>query len=258
MLSYAGIGSRKTPEDVLCVMTKMARHLESFGWRLRSGGAEGADGAFSKGAKEKTIYRPWPVKREPDAYVIPDRTLDELEVIAREFHPNWKACTKWAKKLHARNVAIVLGEHADHPVDMVIAWTSNGNFEGGTATALRMAKANNIPVMNLGAMDRTGTVRSLKNESMDGNPHAARIDRKTVFGNPFHVGDGQTRERAIQRYCERMAENLEKDAGKWMPLLASLKGRDLYCNCSPKACHGDVLIEGSEMAWKSLLKAINA
>lgn len=48
--SYAGVGSRETPPQVLAVMRSAARVLASRGWILRSGGALGADSAFEAGA----------------------------------------------------------------------------------------------------------------------------------------------------------------------------------------------------------------
>ena len=45
-----GIGSRETPPKVLADMDYIAAELASKGWRLRSGGARGADGAFGNGA----------------------------------------------------------------------------------------------------------------------------------------------------------------------------------------------------------------
>jgi predicted Rossmann fold nucleotide-binding protein DprA/Smf involved in DNA uptake len=43
---YTGVGSRKTPPDVLSLMTRIATHLDSLGKILRSGGAKGADDLF--------------------------------------------------------------------------------------------------------------------------------------------------------------------------------------------------------------------
>jgi predicted Rossmann fold nucleotide-binding protein DprA/Smf involved in DNA uptake len=45
-LTYAGIGSRQTPPDVLRRMTRYAQRLQELGWVLRSGGAAGADTTF--------------------------------------------------------------------------------------------------------------------------------------------------------------------------------------------------------------------
>lgn len=50
MKYYAGIGSRNTPADILDLMTHLARRLDSRGYTLRSGGADGADAAFERGA----------------------------------------------------------------------------------------------------------------------------------------------------------------------------------------------------------------
>lgn len=48
---YAGIGSRNFPAAVLENMTKIAARLEKAGYTLRSGGAGGADTAFSLGVE---------------------------------------------------------------------------------------------------------------------------------------------------------------------------------------------------------------
>ncbi|MFN9909899.1 MAG: hypothetical protein ACK56F_27905, partial [bacterium] len=58
---YAGIGARATPPEVLELMTRLANQMEGEGWRLRSGGARGADAAFEAGVQEpanRAIYLP--------------------------------------------------------------------------------------------------------------------------------------------------------------------------------------------------------
>ena len=59
--TYAGIGSRATPVGVLQDMTVMAGWLARTGWNLASGGADGADTAFARGAPagQRTLYLPW-------------------------------------------------------------------------------------------------------------------------------------------------------------------------------------------------------
>lgn len=61
MNAYAGIGSRKTPKNVLDFMFEIGKELALLGYVLRSGGAEGADSAFEKGADSvkgmKEIYQ---------------------------------------------------------------------------------------------------------------------------------------------------------------------------------------------------------
>ena len=61
--SYAGIGSRSTPIDILFGMRKYASLLEKNGYTLNSGGAQGADTAFFDGvtdAMKTQIFTPWP------------------------------------------------------------------------------------------------------------------------------------------------------------------------------------------------------
>ncbi len=54
---YAGIGSRKTPPEMMSLMTDLAARLEEQGWILRSGGAIGADSAFQLGVKDPDNQR---------------------------------------------------------------------------------------------------------------------------------------------------------------------------------------------------------
>jgi hypothetical protein len=62
------------------------------------------------------------------------------------------------------------------------------------------------------------------------------------FGNPFRIGDGISREDAVNRFQKYFAERIEKDSEFRRRILA-LKGKRLGCFCKPKACHGDVIAE---------------
>lgn len=147
---YAGIGSRKTPNDILLKMTELARMLELCGFTLRSGGARGADTAFEDGVitGRKEIYLPWkdfnnnPSKRYligPDAFKL-----------AKKYHPGWQYCSDAARKFHARNCYQVFGLHLNQPAEFVLCWTPKGDVVGGTGQAIRMARACDIPVFNMG------------------------------------------------------------------------------------------------------------
>ena len=154
---YAGIGSRRTPGPVLAAMTKMAAWLARTGWHLASGGADGADTAFAGGASagQRTLYLPWPGYNGhggPDCRVLSRSALADCMDVAASLHPAWHRCSPAARKLHARNVLILLGAGLDHPVDAVVAFTPDGAVTGGTGMGLRIAAEYGIPVMNLGAM----------------------------------------------------------------------------------------------------------
>ncbi len=156
-LRYAGIGARATPPAVLADMRVMAEWLARTGWHLASGGAAGADSAFASGAPagRRTLFLPWPGYngcRGPDCRVLTPSQLSACLEIAAGLHPAWDRCSSGARKMHARNAAILLSASLDHPVDAVIAWTAGGRVEGGTGMAIRIAEASGIPVLNLGSM----------------------------------------------------------------------------------------------------------
>ena len=82
------------------------------------------------------------------------------------------------------------------------------------------------------------------NKYRDGAPKdAVYIGRPSKWGNPFVMGRGLSREFVIEKYREWLYERpgLIEDAKR------ELAGKDLICYCAPKACHGDVLLEESNV-----------
>ena len=145
---YTGVGSRKTPTNILKIMEAVARKLASEGWVLRSGGALGADRAFEKGSSQKEIF------------YAQDANF-ESKSVAKKFHPAWDRLSEYVKKLHARNAFQVLGRDLKSPSGFLLCWTPDGAIShnertiktGGTGTAISIASANNIPVFNLHRKD---------------------------------------------------------------------------------------------------------
>lgn len=163
-MKYAGIGSRETPHETLNIMCLVGKALANHDWLLRSGGAEGADEAFVMGCEsdvideigeggECEIYLPWSSfqgwdhrGRTPWIY---DEPADEAFDMAAQYHPAWDYLKQGARKLHARNMHIMLGWGLDDPVGLVICWTPNAKVAGGTGQALRVALDLSIPILNL-------------------------------------------------------------------------------------------------------------
>lgn len=148
---YSGIGSRTAPLEVLNKAIQLGKELASKGYILHSGGADGMDSAFEEGCDlvngQKQIFLPWKnFNKNPSKLYNPP---EEAMKMAEQLHPAWFACSYGAKKLHARNIQQVLGEKLDTPVDFVVCWTLSGSLSGGTATAMKLATLNNIPVYNL-------------------------------------------------------------------------------------------------------------
>jgi hypothetical protein len=166
--AYAGVGSRRTPPDVLELMELAALTLRQRNFILRSGHARGADQAFEAGAGYKAeTYLPWPTF-ESDVPVAADfcmpRPAPGAYVIAAEHHPAWPQLSNGAKALHARNSHQILGRGLGDPVRFVICWAplgAAGRTAGGTGQAIRVAEARGIPVFNLvndGDMKRVATL----------------------------------------------------------------------------------------------------
>lgn len=182
MLSYAGIGSRKTPEDARELIHEIAIQLNKMGWILRSGGADGADTFFEEAATRKEIFLPWkgynnrptaPIsfRVEPSPKVSGKLTdsysmyfqgpTQEAIDLAEEQIAGYRDRKQGVRKLLARNMHQVLGENLDSPVECVICWTPDGKICGGTAYAIHLAKSRDIPVYNLA---KTGDVDRLKSK----------------------------------------------------------------------------------------------
>ncbi len=138
---YTGVGSRETPPNILNIMTELAKKLAIEGWTLRSGGAQGADSAFERGAD--LVYGPKEIYR-------PDQANKAAFDMAATVHPAWHRCSDFAKKLHARNCFQVLGYGLNSPSSFLVCWTLNGGDIGGTRTAIVLARINGVEVLNLG------------------------------------------------------------------------------------------------------------
>lgn len=162
-LILTGVGSRETDQLGMERMAKIAKVFSKKGFILRSGGAKGADSAFEDNWKgEKEIYLPWngyEGKYISKGYIVPVIT-PEHEALAASVHPAWERCSPGARKMHSRNTCQVLGVHLDTPATLLVCWTVNGEYRGGTAVAMRIADMYNIPIYNLGAPDGLERLRA--------------------------------------------------------------------------------------------------
>ena len=150
--SYAGIGSRETPVNVLGYMRSCAAQLERLHYTLRSGGASGADTAFANGCTAKTIFR------------ANDATPDAIKTV-KVFHPAPHLLTPFVTKLHARNAMILLGADLNDPVQFVLCWTPGGRVTGGTGQGLRIALHHKIPIVNMATPGWQSLLTSLTSSS---------------------------------------------------------------------------------------------
>lgn len=80
--------------------------------------------------------------------------------------------------------------------------------------------------------DNTRTVHWRK------EPYDIDIRRPAKWGNPFRIGEDGTRSEVIEKFRQWVILQPEL-----MNDLEELRGKRLGCWCSPKPCHGDVLID---------------
>lgn len=149
---YTGVGSREIPNEIFNRFIEIAAKLATSGYILRSGGADGSDSAFELGCDsvsgKKEIYLPWPNFNGNTSKLC--RVSQEAKDIAAKIHPVYGHLSRPVKLLHGRNVYQVLGDTLNKPSDFLLCYTKNGEVVGGTATAIKLALMNNIPVYNFG------------------------------------------------------------------------------------------------------------
>jgi hypothetical protein len=155
VLTYAGIGARATPVDLIKKLSYIAKRLEHQWFHLLTGGADGADTAFLAGTQFFTVFMPSHYFKQRisnrvefiDCSGLPN--WNEAIQLAHEHHYNSKLLNEFSLKLVARNAYCILGLDLKTPVDFVLCWTPNAKLVGGTAQALKIANAYSIPVFNL-------------------------------------------------------------------------------------------------------------
>lgn len=147
---YAGVGSRKTVEDILKFMENLGEKFARLGFVLRSGGAEGADTAFEVGCDracgQKEIFLPWKkFNKNLSSLCKPTKEAFEL---ASQTHPVWDTLSYGSKCLHARNCHQILGTDLKSPVAFTVYWSAVED-QGGTQQAVRLSRKYDIPCFNL-------------------------------------------------------------------------------------------------------------
>jgi len=90
------------------------------------------------------------------------------------------------------------------------------------------------------------------------------IGRKSCLGNPYHIGRDGNRKEVIRKYRSWLWKQITNENERVVSELVRLiglarraEGVVLLCHCSPKACHGDVVIACMEWAYsQAVWKAV--
>lgn len=184
----AFIGSRKLAEpahnEAANLFYHVAKTCAELGHILRSGGAAGADyiaelayfdaiNATTADPDQVEIYVPWKNFQATRGinnplhhlHVIPSDPVlvQRANEMVYNTHPNPRALSQGALKLHSRNMNQVFGLDLNTPIDLCICWTEHGIKSGGTASAITLCERNNIPVFNLGEPNAQDVLDALNN-----------------------------------------------------------------------------------------------
>lgn len=83
-------------------------------------------------------------------------------------------------------------------------------------------------------MAEQNTIEVLNRRDFPGKlpPNTILVDRKTMWGNPFHVGIDGTRDDVCDLYERWLPQQAEL-----MAKIGTLAGRHLMCHCAPERCH---------------------
>lgn len=156
MISYAGIGSRSITKVEDNIIRRVANKL-SEKFVLYSGNAEGSDNSFQKGSNGNCVLMlPWKkfnFKQYSgpylDALTLGD-TFDGIESVYN-FHPAPERLGNAAMSLMSRNYHQIHGFRNYPKVSFVMCCADEDAFgvKGGTGQAVRIAKSDNIPVINI-------------------------------------------------------------------------------------------------------------
>ena len=210
---YAGVGSRETPVPTLADMRRLASDLAMDGWRLRTGGADGADTAFERGHRDAKddrgleIFLPWPGYNRREGLTLDKETMLEAMTMAAEKHPAWYRCSIGAKKLHGRNTAIMLGGDLKQPVAAVVCWTREGRVTGGTGMAMRIAESRGIPIYNLATRKREDIAEEMADAMR-------RIETARTGENPRDAAGDKSATRAVVRGADRATGGTKAPSGR--------------------------------------------
>lgn len=69
---------------------------------------------------------------------------------------------------------------------------------------------------------------------------AVYVGRPSSFGNPFKVGQHGNRGECIELYVKWINLTAQEELRDRM--YKELRGKDLVCYCTPKACHADIIL----------------
>ena len=86
------------------------------------------------------------------------------------------------------------------------------------------------------------TVGNLRDISLSERQVVTRVDRTTVFGNPYIIGPDGDRIEVIETYKLNFYESISLNP-MFKDKILTLMGKKLYCWCDPEPCHAHTIAD---------------
>ena len=91
-------------------------------------------------------------------------------------------------------------------------------------------------------------IKNLRQENI-WYPYQVRVDRKTIFGNPFPMKNESKRDEVCDKYAEYFKTRMNKkdafaaEIVKLVHIFERYGKLELFCWCAPKRCHAETIKE---------------
>jgi predicted NAD-dependent protein-ADP-ribosyltransferase YbiA (DUF1768 family) len=201
-MTYAGIGSRETPQAVLDQMTEASKYLDSIGYTLQTGftykdkvtglDEEGADKAFSDGTQNKILFGPSGIRKTVKGATTLEKydesVTEKSNAIVEEIHPAPERLTPGAIKLMARNTNQIFGQDLNSAVDFILFYAQEtpGSIrpKGGTGQAVEMARRKGIPTINMADTDWKNQLQAIIGNKTPVQPTVKTVAERNISYTP--------------------------------------------------------------------------
>lgn len=193
---YLVSGNRNPPVEILSLVDKIVRNIETMGYTVRVGGFEGMEEAAELAATKKEVLLPWKGFNEKESKLT--YTLPRAKEIAKLYHKSYDSLSGPVQTFLAKNVRLVLGQELKGPALFAIIWSEDGaennsevtNNTGVISHTIAMLSELKVPVFNLGKPDAEQRLRNYlgvnSNEQQQPQPQQQPQQPHQQGSNPGH------------------------------------------------------------------------
>jgi hypothetical protein len=163
--AYAGLGNQDAPEEVLKQIERLAKHLESLGYTVRTSGGQGPEEYFER-VEAKEVFIPW--KNFNGRQSKLSRNANEALDVVKRLSPSFDTLKPAVQAIIAVKAHVILGKDLKSPIKFLVVWSQDGAETakectaktGFVSTAIKLADGLKIPVFNLKRPDALERIKA--------------------------------------------------------------------------------------------------